>query len=219
MPCVVKQLLTQTTDVMNMFGMEYKMVSIVAVVRNIEHTTTKITYELEDITGSIPGHYWMEENDTRQINIQMNTYVRAIGSMRSQNDVRSLLIFSIHPLTGGINDVNAHLLEMINARYVAEEIARGGGFPVKEAANGVTKMDFETSSTINEELDDIKGKDRTILELIRSYAANDTGCPRSEIIGRFPNFQPREIENMLQSLIDSGHLYTTIDQDHFQSCF
>lgn len=41
----------QEEDVIKLFGMEYKMVTVVALVRNIEHASTKITYELEDLSG------------------------------------------------------------------------------------------------------------------------------------------------------------------------
>ena len=42
---------SQPDDVIDLYGFEYKMVTVVAIVRNIEHTSTKITYQLEDITG------------------------------------------------------------------------------------------------------------------------------------------------------------------------
>lgn len=37
---------------MKMWGFEYKMITAVAIVRNIEHSSTKITYTLSDITGT-----------------------------------------------------------------------------------------------------------------------------------------------------------------------
>jgi replication factor A2 len=43
----------QPDDVIDLYGFEYKMVTVVAVVKHIEHTSTKITYSMEDITGII----------------------------------------------------------------------------------------------------------------------------------------------------------------------
>lgn len=48
---MIKQILTQKDDIMSMWGMEYKMITTVAVVRNIDHSSTKITYQLEDLSG------------------------------------------------------------------------------------------------------------------------------------------------------------------------
>lgn len=34
-----------------MFGFEYKLITSVVIVRNINHSSTKITYSLEDFSG------------------------------------------------------------------------------------------------------------------------------------------------------------------------
>jgi replication factor A2 len=47
----------QPDDVIDLYGMEFKMVTVVAIVRNIEHTSTKITYSMEDITGNKNNFY------------------------------------------------------------------------------------------------------------------------------------------------------------------
>lgn len=52
MPVFIKMIYTQPDDVIDLYGFEYKMVTVVAIVRNIEHTSTKITYSMEDITGN-----------------------------------------------------------------------------------------------------------------------------------------------------------------------
>lgn len=193
------------------------MITVVAVVRNIEHSTTKITYDLEDLTGTIAGHYWIEENDSQQRNIQLNTYVRVVGSLRATGGTKSIMIFNIHPV-GGINEVNTHLLEVINARYLAEEYARGGGGAPKEGGyNQVTKMEVETS--MPDDIDGLRGKDRAILDVIRTFNQSDAGCNRAEILKRFPNIPPREVSQILDNMVNNGHIYTTLDQDHFQACF
>lgn len=51
LPVFLKQILSQTEDTTKMWDWEYKMVTSVALVRNIEHSSTKITYTLEDFSG------------------------------------------------------------------------------------------------------------------------------------------------------------------------
>lgn len=51
----IKQIHKQKEDVVRMWGIEYKMIALVTIVREINHSSTKITYTLEDITGEL---YW-----------------------------------------------------------------------------------------------------------------------------------------------------------------
>lgn len=53
LPVLIKQILNQKDDVVNMWGLEYKLINTIAVVRNIEHSSTKVTYSLEDLTGAL----------------------------------------------------------------------------------------------------------------------------------------------------------------------
>jgi replication factor A2 len=51
LPVLIKQIYRQKDDIIKSWGFEYKMITAVAIVRNIDHSSTKITYALEDITG------------------------------------------------------------------------------------------------------------------------------------------------------------------------
>ena len=42
----------QPDDVIDLYGFEYKMVTVVAIVKSIDHSSTKITYSMQDITGN-----------------------------------------------------------------------------------------------------------------------------------------------------------------------
>lgn len=63
----IKQILKQKDENIKMWGFEYKTITLVAVVRTIEHSSTKITYELSDITGEfwrMPCE-WVVQTDPR----------------------------------------------------------------------------------------------------------------------------------------------------------
>lgn len=202
-----------------MFGTEYKTITVVALVRNIDHSSTKITYELEDLTGRIMGNFWIDENESNQQSIQLNTYVRVVGSIRAQSDVRAILIYKIYPISG-VNELNTHLLEVLNARYMSEEYANNGGGNSTLKEGGLHhESKMEVDNTIGDDMEGLKGKDRAVLELIRNFSQSDEGCTRSEIQNRFPHIPPREIATILDSMITNGHIYTTLDADHFQACF
>lgn len=207
-------ILSQPTgeDIINLFGMEYKMITIVAVVRNIDISSTKYTYELEDLTGKISSHLWVEEDTHKIPNIMLNSYVRIIGAVRSQNNVKSIMLFKIHAVSG-INEVNTHYLEVVNARYMAEEYSRGGGGnAVKE---GVTNMEIDGPSATGETL---QGKELAILKVIRA-SADESGKSREDIQNNFSKIPANEIRTIIDKLVYEGHIYTTVDQDHFSACF
>lgn len=204
--------LLQPEDIINLYGFDYKMVTIVAVVRNIDISSTKYTYELEDLTGKMSAHLWVEEEEKTNIpNIMLNSYVRVVGAVRSQNQTKSIMLFKIQPVHG-INEVNTHYLEVINARYMAEEYSRGGKGNVKEEAFKMEVDEIASAAGTG-----LKGKEDVVFKFIMS--ANDGGKSRDDIEKNFPKITATEINTIIERLVQEGNIYTTIDQDHFSACF
>lgn len=109
-----------------MWGMTFGMVTCVAIVRGIDTSSTKITYLLEDNTGQIDAHYWLEEGDTfKTPDVMINNYARVYGTIRSHGGKKTLMIFKMLPVTI-LNEVTTHLLEVLNSRYKAEEFSKVG---------------------------------------------------------------------------------------------
>lgn len=74
--------------------------------------------------GRIEAHFWVEEGEAPTVsNIMLNSYARVIGAVRSQGGNKSIMIYKIDSVKG-INEVNTHYLEVLNARYIAEEFAK-----------------------------------------------------------------------------------------------
>lgn len=126
MPLVIRQI-NKAPDTFQLFGMAFGMVSIVGIVRNIEHSSTKITVTIEDHTGQVDAHLWLEDGDVGNMpTLLLNTYARVFGSIRNQGGVKALMIFKIESLSS-INELTTHLLEVLNARYMAEDFAKNAG--------------------------------------------------------------------------------------------
>lgn len=53
LPVFIKQIHAQKEDLIKMWGFDFKMINTVAIVREIDHSSTKITYTLSDITGNL----------------------------------------------------------------------------------------------------------------------------------------------------------------------
>uniref|UniRef100_A0A182SQG5 Replication protein A C-terminal domain-containing protein n=1 Tax=Anopheles maculatus TaxID=74869 RepID=A0A182SQG5_9DIPT len=54
LPLVIQQVLESSESGMTLFGQQYAMITLVAIIRNVEYSSTKITYQLEDHTGMYP---------------------------------------------------------------------------------------------------------------------------------------------------------------------
>lgn len=223
-----------------MWGFEYKMFTTVGVVRNIEHSSTKITYSLQDKTGKITvmiysetqsqllnnfsgqinAHLWVEEGDSPSSSaIMLNTYARVIGAVRQQGDVKSIMIYKIHPVKS-INEVSTHYMEVVNARYQAEEYHKGGtGSSTVKSSQGKSEAPaaFGTQSTQGGP----QGKDVVVFKAIQQSGETspERGISRKELYAKFPNFSVGELDKIIDKMSGEGHIYSTLDNDHFMACF
>lgn len=152
--------------------------------------------------------------------IMLNTYARVIGAVRQQGDVKTIMIYKIQPAKSA-NEVNTHYLEVINARYQSEEyyrIANGGGgdtvakMEVDGGLGGSTQLDSQSGP---------QGKEKAIFNVIQASQKThqDTGINRQELSRKFPHISATEMANILEKMSGDGHIYSTIDADHFLSCF
>ncbi|KAG5672007.1 hypothetical protein PVAND_002170 [Polypedilum vanderplanki] len=223
LPVFIKMILLQNDiEAVSLFGQDHKMVNLVAVVKNIEHSSTKISYELEDFTGRITANLWIDEDVPRNQNIMINSYVRVIGGVRCQNSAKSIMVYKIDPV-GGINEINTHYIEVVNARYAAEENAGG-------STSNDSKMDVDVhvpnksaggdAGIADSDLEGLNAKERVVFKMIQGALETTVeGYHRSEVYKRFPQFSKDEIDTMLERMSTEGLIYTTVDTDHFQACF
>lgn len=156
----------------------------------------------------------------------LNTYVRVIGAVRQQGDTKSIMIYKIRPVSG-INEVNTHYIEVVNARYQAEEYYRGGSM-APGATNATVKSEFTSSvmgATVAQSQQSqngpTEGKALAIFKVIQaSLISNpERGTSRQELCRKFPQISEHEIANILDKMSGDGHIYSTVDSDHFLACF
>lgn len=96
------------------------MVSIVGIIRCIQLDHDKVIDIVDDHSGRMEGHLYDIENIPK---VQLNTYARVFGSIKSHGGRNILQIFNVRPLSS-INELTTHLLEVVNARFMAEAIGK-----------------------------------------------------------------------------------------------
>lgn len=128
-----------------------------------------------------------------------------------------IMVYRIHPVEG-INEVSTHYLDVVHARYQAEEYYRGGGLP------GATKMEVDSASTqisINTQGTMKDGKSQAIYKVIQACATThpERGMNRQDLYRTFPHISENEMVRILEGMLEDGHIYSTVDSDHFLACF
>ncbi|KAF7989527.1 hypothetical protein HCN44_008201 [Aphidius gifuensis] len=196
-PVTVKQLYKGTPDKFTVSGHSAKLVCIYAVVRKIDIVATKISYEIDDETGTITAVRWLETED-RDDSIQVNKYVRIIGSLREQADLgRYFFILNMEPVKK-LAHVYSHILEITNMALLEEQ---------------------GTENVNDNEVTDGLGKDPSIiLQIIRNCSDEENGIERNDLVSKLPsNITPAQADDILEFLTSEGHIYTTCTDDYFKA--
>lgn len=217
LPLTIGQIQKSSDNGVQLFGIQYSMVTFVAIVRNIEHSSTKITYQLEDHTGQVDAHLWLEEGDTMHVpGIVAQMYARVVGSVRNQGGSKAVMIFKIDQVSSP-NEVTTHLLEVLNARYKGEEYSKGGsgggggisgatGEKVSASSGGFMETDGNTMG--------LTGKQLAVYKAIKSHIS-DIGISRQELQKTFAHISATEMQSITDYMTHEGIVYTSVDSDHF----
>ncbi|XP_062533449.1 replication protein A 32 kDa subunit-like [Armigeres subalbatus] len=216
LPLTIRQIQESSEDGMQLFGIHYSMVTFVGIVRTVAHSSTKITYRLEDHTGQVDAHLWLEEGDTSSTpGVAENAYARVVGSVRHQGGSKAVMIFKID-MVHSPNEVTTHLLEVLNARYKGEEYAKsGGGAGTSGAESGAkdTASSGGFMETDNNTMG-LSGKNLVVYRAIKSHMS-DIGISRQELQKKFPHISASEMQSITDYMTQEGLVYTSVDSDHF----
>ncbi|XP_058829456.1 replication protein A 32 kDa subunit [Topomyia yanbarensis] len=216
LPLTIRHIQESSDNGLQLFGIQYSMVTFIAIVRNIDHSSTKITYRLEDHTGQVDAHLWLEEGDTTQVpGIVMHGYARIVGSVRNQGGSKAVMIFKIDQVSSP-NEITTHLLEVLNARYKGEEYAKavaGGSGYAGAGDKGSTASSGGFMETDGNTMG-LTGKQLLVYKAIKGHIS-DIGISRKELQQKFQHISGSEMQNITDYMTQEGIIYTSVDSDHF----
>nr|XP_050854009.1 uncharacterized protein LOC127065558 isoform X2 [Vespula vulgaris] len=91
-PVMIGQIIRSSAD-FQIWEIPVRMLTFIGILRKVNESTTKITYDIEDETGVITTVRWLEVNKTiPEPTLEINTYVRVYGLLRDQNGVKQVFI-------------------------------------------------------------------------------------------------------------------------------
>lgn len=213
-PCCVNQLFTasQVNDVFKVGAIVVSQVSIVGIIRKAERAPHYILYKVDDMTAKpIDARHWLGRNKAKQAlpPCPVGVYAKVFGILRGSAEVRVLEVLQIRVLED-MNEFTAHILETVNAHMMltkAQEAASGQSAPSAPSEVAPAPERGEARS---------QGIRAEVLRLIQE-------CPRQEgksieeLQTDLGSLSIKAIKETLEYLMVEGHIYPTVDGQHFKS--
>eukprot|EP00126_Sphaerothecum_destruens_P010022 Sdes_comp20657_c0_seq2m15959 len=186
-------------------------VTFVGAIRSVVEQSTHLIYKVEDGTGEIDVRMWLDSHDSehkaqQRSAFQEGIYVRVVGQMRTFMDKLSINSYSIRPIAD-MNEISFHMIEVI---YVHLYNTKG--------ALHSHKMGSQTPSDANKlsshgNFDGVSGR---VHLLVQNYQS-DIGISMMELKNQLQGVSENKIREAIDFLAGEGHIYSTIDDDHFKA--
>ncbi|XP_042492626.1 replication protein A 32 kDa subunit A-like isoform X2 [Macadamia integrifolia] len=204
-------------------GVDVNNVTMIGMVLNKAERVTDIAFTLDDGTGRIECHRWVNEAvDSKEMEgIQDGMYVQIHGHLKSFQGKRKLNAFSVRPVTD-FNEITCHFLECIyvhlyNTKVKANMMSSVMNTPLQNVSKGhqaATPNQFSGQFGI----DGLKGIDQKVLDYLQqpSNLGREKGVHRDELAQQL-KVPLEKIMESIRSLEEEGLIYSTIDECHYKS--
>lgn len=219
-------------------GAPVNMVKVMGRILEVDVTSTKVTYLLDDNSGRVRAIKWLD-SETEEDPLMENTYCRVHGTFKTHQGNKQLLALHIEPIHN-FNWVTSHLLEVIHTRLQLQRLQKegsGGGMDKGGVAMagssgtmsnsmvgfgglsgpGMSGGDFGGGGGA---LSGLTSHQKAVFEVIRSASdhSEDSGFSREHIKAKLKGkVTPVQVDDVLAFLSGEGHIYTTLDEDHFKA--
>lgn len=227
-PCTVSQLMSasQADEAFRVGDVEVAQVTIVGIIRSTDKSMTNIQYKVDDMTGApMDVKQWVDTEDPSVDSTVLppGTYVKVSGNLRSFQNHRSVVAFSVRPLED-MNEITSHMLEVVHAHMALskpQSTSNAGGamnintapMPVMGNMGGMGGSYMGANDMVNNGL---SANQNQVLSLIRS-CPDPQGISIQDLKQRLSGISISVIKQAVEFLSNEGHIFSTIDEDHYKS--
>ncbi|KAF9897254.1 replication factor A protein 2, partial [Lobosporangium transversale] len=183
---------------------------------------TQHIYHIEDGTGEIDGkRFTVDDEDPAEYdNIVEGTYVRIVGNLKEYQQRLSVNVHSIRPIKDK-NEITYHLLEVIYTHVNFTRSKIGGtnmnnmGMMMPTSQNNFNNHSSAGVDGLSVKTGDLPQK---IAEMFQNRPNKDVSVHRRDIISKFAPVvgSAEAVNNVVESMIQNGFVYTVEDDDHLQ---
>ena len=206
------------------------MVEFVGIVKDVHVHPCKITYIIEDASGSISVVQWCDGEKAVKSGevLSKDRYVKVIGVLRSSIfGVKHITVFWISGVDGQA-EVDAHKLGVVHARLKMRQLVEAqnsaigdpniymlsdsvaGFVPSSRSSQSSARSSFPRSSFPNPNIE-------SVYKMVQGCTI-DEGLRRNELMEMLKGeMSKKDLDNALLYLSDEGHIYSVMDKDHFKT--
>lgn len=223
-PVTIRQVQQVSPDNIMIDGKEVSQVTIVGVILQVDVQSTNTNYMIDDGSGKINVRHYPDADDEdeqmRAAGLREDVYVRVIGNIREVSGAISIIAFTLVPITD-FNELTFHLLEVIHGHLLNTKGGQGpmavassaattpvksfGGASFAGAPGGPPPMASFNQQSIQDQ----------VMEVFRQDTS-ESGAHINEVMQKLSHIGPLEIRKAVEFLGDEGHLYSTVDEEHFK---
>lgn len=241
-PCTIKQLKNAPANAngeqgYTLDGHELSQVTVVGLILSADEQNTHLMYMLDDGTDSIMVKMWVDaESDEsfieRKAQWKEGVYVRVIGSLRNFNNTKNIVAYSIQPLTD-FNEYSFHFVEVVHTHLrhtkgpppsAVPVAAPGAGMAQGGAGYGAPQGGAYGAAGGAQAYGAPQQAGGGLRDLILQFFVtkgkdSDTGLTVADATAALAGSgaTSEQVSGFVSELVADGHLYSTIDDDHFQA--
>ncbi|KAG0710668.1 Replication protein A subunit [Chionoecetes opilio] len=241
LPLTINTVLELDENNQDYLGTQVNMMTVMGLICEVDVTSTKVTYTLDDTTGAIKVIKWLD-SETEEEPLMENTYCRVHGTFKTYQGAKQVLALHLEPVTN-LNWVTAHILEVVHAALQLQRLnTQGSGGGVGRgtfagdsggAGNSGMSNSMVGLGGMGNPSGDMGGggggafagmgltaAQKSVFEVIRTVSddCEDSGHSREHIRAKVKGkVAPQQVDDALFFLSSEGHIYTTVDEDHFRS--
>lgn len=228
-PVTIKQIndAIATDDNVKIDGRDVSQVIMVGTVLSMESQALANNYTVEDGTGQIDVRWWTDSEGSdvhaeKRSQIREMSYVRVVGKIRNFQNQKQIVAFDVRPVKDH-NEVTYHLLNSIHVhlKHTTQQ-------PVDTAAPGDTQafgygaapapQHTTSSGGLVGGDSDLSEIQKLVMNIIEQRGSGEMGCNFGDVKSELGSrFSEQQLRDSIEFLSSEGHLYSTIDEDHFKA--
>ncbi|CAL8339531.1 replication protein A 32 kDa subunit [Gadus morhua] len=229
-PCTVSQLMSasQAEEAFRVGEVEVAQITMMGLIRSTDKGMTNIQYKVDDMTAApMDVKQWVDTEDPSMDSTVLppGTYVKVSGNLRSFQNHRSVVAFNIRQVED-LNEITSHMLEVVQAHMALSKASSTmGGGQVGVGTNN--SMINSRPGTMEESGGGYSGgndnatnglspNQNQVLRLIRS-SQDGHGISLQDLKQSLSGMSLVVIKQAVEFLSNEGHIFSTIDEDHFKA--
>ncbi|NWX36136.1 RFA2 protein, partial [Notiomystis cincta] len=192
-------------------------VTVVGIVRHAEKAPTNILYKVDDMTAApMDVRQWVDTDEAGGENVVVppGTYVKVAGHLRSFQNKKSLVAFKIMPLEN-MNEFTTHILEIVNAHMILRKNLMSASKVPQSFSTGISDMGgYGGGGSLP--VNGLTAHQSQVLNLIKSCHVPE-GMSLQDLKLQLHSMSMSTIKQAVEFLSSEGHIYSTVDDDHYKS--